>query len=158
MLCIGGARTEFPIAARTHTHTPLDLYLGPQVLDHLQLLTKFHPQRGRAICPRGLFTDYSFSNLCGQNQTKVCSVLRLMCACSSASSSSRGDSPAVPWYTSNHHASDGNGGLLEAPSRNADRGHGSPPLHNEWDTKSPEGFRSPPGGLGDICVMVWQPY
>lgn len=64
----------------THTPRPLDLYLSLQLLRHLELVTKFHSQRGITICPRKLFTDYSFSNLCGQNQYKLCSLLRPNCA------------------------------------------------------------------------------
>lgn len=58
--------------ACTHMHTPLDLYLGPQHLGHLELLTKFQPQRGATTCPWGPSTDYSFSDFCGQNHPKLC--------------------------------------------------------------------------------------
>lgn len=72
--------SEAPIATHTcthlRTHTPLDLYLGPQLINHLELLTKLHLQIGMTICPRGPFTNYSFSNFCGQNQSRLCSLLR----------------------------------------------------------------------------------
>ena len=56
LFCVGRARTELNAgflrvslcpteATYTHSHTFLDLYLGPQVLDHLELLTKCHAQR-----------------------------------------------------------------------------------------------------------------
>lgn len=64
----------------THTPLPPDLYLSLQLLHHLELVTKFHSQRGITICPRKLSTDYSFSKLYGQNRYKLCSLLRPNCA------------------------------------------------------------------------------